>query len=270
MVRPVTIIGICLALIVVGLVAYSFTSDSLVIRSTEADYEAKFPVKYTDGTTTTINKYATAYIQHDDKVVESIGFGLDVKFKVSQDDVRVISDGSDPDHETKVTFNIILPNFGEYQVSEYPLSTFTNADFSVLDTGDWYHLFVSDNVKVTPAELSTATEGSIGMNFVLQTVVDVWYNIDPTKNEFVHHRLKFTIPFRVIRIVSDADLPDDQSDSDTGAVQYNPGGDAIVATQPDIRLHYFGTTNVRTVPWQGGVDITSDYDWTDYNNLGTR
>ena len=266
--RPLTIVVILVIVAIAILVTYNVTDDSISIKTKDVDYEATYEIVYTDGTKASIKKYATATVKHDDKTVKHITFDLDAKFQVPHDDVRVNTPRNDPDHETKVTFFADVPDGGKYKVSEYPLSTFTNADFSVLDTGDWYNVF--KDIKITTTELDVASQMNLRNKFVLRTVVDIWYNIDPDKKELIHHELIFSIPFKILTAVL---VSDDTSGTGGNGDPTGTGTDLsninfIAGTPITSRTIDSPTSTIRTTWGTSNLDADGNWDWSDWYNLG--
>ena len=219
------IMAVVVAAVLIG-AAWWFINDSrLRIVTKDVNYEATFSMTYSDGSTVEIKRYKTAsLVYHEGELVDHITFNLDAKFKATQaNDVRLLSSRAGGDYETTLTFLVSDPIFGDEIISEYPLSADTNTDYSVLETGDWYHVFV--NKKVTTKEISDARgEYWFTDSFSLKAVVDIWYNLDPEKTEIIHHKLTFSVPFKIMELISDEDLKDreeDPSDPDYGKLDPN-------------------------------------------------
>lgn len=272
------ILAVVVALLVIG-AAWWFLNDSRVrIITKDVNYEATFGMTYVDGSTVEIKRYRTAsLVYHEGELVTHIIFNLDAKFKAAQgDDVRLLSSRAGGNYETMLTFYVGNPIFGDEIISEYPLSADTNTDYSVLDTGDWYHVFV--NKKVTTKEISDARGDTwFTDSFSLKAVVDIWYNLDPETAEIIHHKLTFTVPFRIMDIISDDDLDDgdgnggggeDPDDPDYGKLDpYNPATSPIWAepiAKPDIEI----SDPIFILGYASWLSTTDDQ--SKYKNLGTR
>lgn len=262
------ILAIIVAAIVIGGIWMTVGSSNLTIVTKDVNYEASYEIVYADGSSVMVKKYKTASFQYQNKVVDYIDFDLDAKFKATQEDnVRLLSPRAGGDYETSVTFYVVDSIWGENQISEYPLSAYTNTDYSVLDTGDWYNVF--KNLKVTTTEIKDA-RGDMGANweFTLKTVVDVWYNLDPEKSDVIHHQLIFSIPFKIVEYTDKTPDPDDGGGGGGGDGKLDPGDPTqnpiqpFPPAKPIIKID--DAIKLSVTPWYGDSGSSSN------KNLGKR
>ena len=260
-----TLAVIIAAAIILGGAWWVMQSSGLKVVTKDVNYEATYSLVYEDGSSTTVKRYKTASVTYEQKVVEYVQFDLDAKFKATQaEDVRVLSPRAGGEHETRVTFYVVDSIYGADQISEYPLSTYTNTDYSVLDTGDWYNLF--KDVKVTTSEIESAHGDWTGQTrFSLRTVVDVWYNLDPESTDLVHHELTFEVPFNILDITNED--PDDGDGGGGGSGDrrtqpFGPKDNPIAAEPPKTpTIDIDDSQKLGITPWSmtGGSDDSHKY-----------
>lgn len=257
------ILAVVVALLVIG-AAWWFINDSrLRIVTKDVNYEATFEINYADGSSSEIKRYKTASIRYEGKLVDHITFDLDAKFKATQDnDVRLLSPRVGGEYETKMIFYAVDPIFGAEKISEYPLSASTNTDYSVLETGDWYNIFV--NRKVTINEISDALGDVIGTQFDLRVIVHVWYNLDPEKDEVIHHELIFTVPFDIMTLTDETPGPDDGGGGSGKLDPNDPSVNPIQPYPPATDIIISDPITIQYVPWSGVKDTSAN------KNLGKR
>ena len=259
------ILAVVIAVLVVGGAWWVIADSTLRVVTNDVNYEATFEITYNDGSTVEVKRYKTASIMYEGKVVNYVTFDLDAKFKAKQmEDVRLLSPRSGGEQETKVTFYVKDPVFGNEKVSEYPLSATTNTDYSVLDTGTWYNVF--KDLKITTTQMDDALTDFGQTSFSILAVVDVWYNLDPDKSEIIHHEIIFEVPFKILDITNEVPDPDGGGGGGDGDRRNQPiSSNPIQPDQPQKpTVKISDPVNTQYAPWTVNIDQSS------YKNLGKR
>ena len=273
--KPLTIFLIVAVAIALYVVLAAVTDEAIPVDTNDADYEVELPILYADGTMDSIKQFKAMEAYHDDKIVDYIGFQVDVKWKSkTADDVRIVSPRSDRAHETKLVVSY-QGSGSPIHISTYPLSQFTDADYSTLERGEWYHLFKGIKVTMTEVQSKIGLATSMDVNWSLRFELTVWYNTDRDSTVIEQHVINVHVPlhFPVGGGITPYD-PVDPGPGTSPAYSHDATFTPLIPQKPIVVVKQGTTANVSTTFWMQTVSGTGGSGTatgtTQGNNLDQR
>ena len=238
---------------VVALLYFALARDEVAVTTDDADMEATIPVTYDDGSTESVKQFKSAESYYDDKVVESVGFSVDIKWKPKRDNIWMLCPRADPDQATRLT--VYAKSTGQrVEVSEHPLGALVSADFVKVETGVWYDLYKA--ITVTMSEVGDKIQFTT-QYWSLIWVLDVWYAVSEDAEEALHFTVEFSIEME-FKSFTPADgggggSGGGKSGGGSGGGAYDPSTEPAkpkgidVSTKPWEPVPY-------DMPWAKGID----------------